>query len=156
MPKRHSDETMVIALTLGDKSITVKWPIPTRMAAQVLSATSRNDTHRRHLAYQRAHGHARRHRNCIGPRGRGKVHLSASCHSGHFRAQSSLLRLPTNESFAEQAAYALVREGGAARDEAGVPGRCKAETTSTRFLSRRDQHGAGKPHQPGLHRYCTE
>ena len=27
MPKRHSDEAVVIALPLGDKSITVKWPI---------------------------------------------------------------------------------------------------------------------------------
>ena len=27
MPKRHADETVVIALPLGDKSITVKWPV---------------------------------------------------------------------------------------------------------------------------------
>ncbi|MFJ4131460.1 IS66-like element accessory protein TnpA [Pseudomonas cyclaminis] len=27
MPKRHADEAVVIALPLGDKSITVKWPI---------------------------------------------------------------------------------------------------------------------------------
>jgi transposase-like protein len=27
MPKRHSDEAVVIALPLGDKSITIKWPI---------------------------------------------------------------------------------------------------------------------------------
>jgi transposase-like protein len=27
MPKRHADEVVVIALPLGDKSITVKWPI---------------------------------------------------------------------------------------------------------------------------------
>jgi hypothetical protein len=27
MPKRQADEAVVIALSLGDKSITVKWPI---------------------------------------------------------------------------------------------------------------------------------
>ena len=27
MPKRHADEAVVIALPLGDKSITIKWPI---------------------------------------------------------------------------------------------------------------------------------
>ncbi|WP_158234999.1 transposase, partial [Pseudomonas sp. 2822-17] len=27
IPKRHADEAVVIALPLGDKSITVKWPI---------------------------------------------------------------------------------------------------------------------------------
>lgn len=27
IPKRHTDETVVIALPLGDKSITVKWPV---------------------------------------------------------------------------------------------------------------------------------
>ncbi|WP_273808883.1 MULTISPECIES: IS66-like element accessory protein TnpA [unclassified Pseudomonas] len=27
MPKRHADEALIIALPLGDKSITVKWPI---------------------------------------------------------------------------------------------------------------------------------
>ncbi|MGY2237063.1 IS66-like element accessory protein TnpA [Pseudomonas gingeri] len=27
MPKRHADEAVVIALPLGEKSITVKWPI---------------------------------------------------------------------------------------------------------------------------------
>lgn len=57
---------------------------------------------------------------------------------------------------AEQAAYAPVREGGAALDEAAVPGRRKAETASIRFLPQGDQSRAGKPRQLGLHGYCSE
>src|SRR5450830_1103140 len=65
----------------------------------------------------------------------------------YLRAQSSLLWLPSDASFAKQAARAPFREGGAALDEAGVPGRRQAETASIRFLPRGDQSCAGKPRQ---------
>lgn len=68
----------------------------------------------------------------------------------------SVYRLPADEGFAEPAARAFVREGGAALDEAGVPGRRQFETASIRFLLRKDQSRGGKFRQPRRHSCCSE
>ena len=75
---------------------------------------------------------------------------SSACASGQpfdswgMRAQPPLLRVPSDSGIAVQAKRQRLGEGGAASDEAGVPGRCNAQASPVRLLSGRDQSDPDK------------
>ena len=68
----------------------------------------------------------------------------AAIHNRDLRVEPPLLWLPQATGFAHQTGRRDLGKGRAAIDEAGEPGRSKAQEAQVRVVSWRDQSGAGK------------